>query len=90
MITTEFVSTMGMEAIKTVILLSAPVFVAGMAVGLVVSVFQAVTQIQEQTLTFVPKIVAVFLTLLFFMPWMMRLMLDFTGNILANIPTYIR
>lgn len=90
MITTEFVTTMGMEAIKTVILLSAPVFVAGMVVGLVVSVFQAVTQIQEQTLTFVPKIVAVFLTLLFFMPWMMRLMLDFTGNILANIPTYIR
>jgi len=90
MITTEFVTTMGMEVIKTVILLSAPVFVAGMAVGLVVSVFQALTQIQEQTLTFVPKIVAVFLTLLFFMPWMMRLMLDFTGNILANIPTYIR
>ncbi len=90
MITTEFVSTIGMEAIKTVILLSAPVFVAGMAVGLVVSIFQALTQIQEMTLTFVPKIVAVFLALLFFMPWMMRLMLDFTANILTNIPTYIR
>jgi len=89
-ITTEFVSTMGMEAIKTVILLSAPVFVAGMVVGLAVSVFQALTQIQEMTLTFVPKIIAVFLALLFFMPWMMRLMLDFTGNILTNIPAYIR
>ncbi len=81
---------MGMEAIKTVILLSAPVFVAGMVVGLAVSVFQALTQIQEMTLTFVPKIIAVFLALLFFMPWMMRLMLDFTGNILTNIPAYIR
>jgi len=90
MITNEFVSTLGMDAIKTVILLSAPVFVAGMAVGLAVSIFQALTQIQEMTLTFVPKIVAVFLALLFFMPWMMRLMLDFTGNILTNIPVYIR
>ena len=90
MITTEFVSTMGMEAIKTVILLSAPVFIAGMAVGLAVSIFQALTQIQEMTLTFVPKIIAVFLALLFFMPWMMRLMLDFTGGLLTNIPTYIR
>ncbi len=90
MITTEFVSTMGMEAIKTVMLLSAPVFIAGMAVGLAVSIFQALTQIQEMTLTFVPKIIAVFLALLFFMPWMMRLMLDFTGGLLTNIPTYIR
>ncbi len=81
---------MGMEAIKTVILLSAPVFIAGMAVGLAVSIFQALTQIQEMTLTFVPKIVAVFLALLFFMPWMMRLMLDFTGGLLTNIPAYIR
>jgi len=79
-----------MEAIKTVILLSAPVFIAGMAVGLAVSVFQALTQIQEMTLTFVPKIIAVFLALLFFMPWMMRLMLDFTGGLLTNIPSYIR
>jgi flagellar biosynthetic protein FliQ len=81
---------MGMEAIKTVILLSAPVFIAGMAVGLAVSIFQALTQIQEMTLTFVPKIIAVFLALLFFMPWMMRLMLDYTGGLLTNIPTYIR
>jgi flagellar biosynthetic protein FliQ len=81
---------MGMEAIKTVILLSAPVFVAGMVVGLAVSVFQALTQIQEMTLTFVPKIIAVFLALLFFMPWMMRLMLDYTGGLLTNIPAYIR
>jgi len=90
MITTEFVATMGMEAVKTVMFLSAPVFVAGLVVGLAVSIFQALTQIQEMTLTFVPKIVAVFLALLFFMPWMMRIMLDFTRNILTNIPTYIR
>jgi len=90
MITTEFVSTMGMEAVKTVILLSAPVFIAGLGVGLAVSIFQALTQIQEMTLTFVPKIVAVFLALLFFMPWMMRIMIDFTSNILTNIPIYIR
>jgi len=89
-ITTEFVSTMGMEAIKTVMLLSAPVFVAGMVVGLAVSIFQALTQIQEMTLTFVPKIIAVFIALLFFMPWMMRLMLDYTGGLITNIPMYIR
>ncbi len=90
MITPEFITTLGVESIKVVILLSAPVFVAGMVVGLVISVFQALTQIQEMTLTFVPKIIAVFVALLFFMPWMMRLMVDFTGGLLTNIPTYIR
>jgi len=89
-ITPEFITTLGVESIKVVILLSAPVFVAGMVVGLVISVFQALTQIQEMTLTFVPKIIAVFVALLFFMPWMMRLMVDFTGGLLTNIPTYIR
>ncbi len=71
-------------------MLSAPMLGLGLVVGLLVSIFQAVTQIQEMTLTFVPKIIAVMAGLLLFLPWMLRIMLSFTAQILTEIPNYIR
>jgi flagellar biosynthetic protein FliQ len=88
--TPEFIIGLAEETIKVTLLLSGPMLGLGLVVGLVISVFQAVTQIQEMTLTFVPKIVAVLVGLLVFLPWLMSVMLDFTRGILLNFPSYIR
>lgn len=88
--TPEFVTFIGKETIQVILLVSAPVLIAGMVVGLLISVFQAVTQIQEMTLTFVPKIIVVFLVLLGLAPWMMEIMIKYTSNIFLNIPNYVR
>ena len=88
--TPEFVTCIGKETIQVILLVSAPVLIAGMVVGLLISVFQAVTQIQEMTLTFVPKIIVVFLVLLGLAPWMMEIMIKYTSNIFLNIPNYVR
>ncbi len=73
------------RAVQTVLICAAPMLLVGMALGLLVSIFQAATQINEQTLTFVPKIVAVFVTLLIVGPWIIRVMLTFTKGILNMI-----
>ncbi len=88
--TPEFVTGIAKETIEVILMISAPVLIAGMAVGLAVSIFQAVTQIQEMTLTFVPKIIVVFVVLLALSPWMMDIMLKFTSRIFTEIPNYIR
>lgn len=88
--TQEFVVGLGRQAIEMTLMLSAPMLGLGLVVGLLVSIFQAVTQIQEMTLTFVPKIIAVMAGLLLFLPWMLRIMLSFTAQILTEIPNYIR
>ena len=88
--TPEFVVELAKEAIALTILLSMPMLGLGLAVGLMVSVFQAVTQIQEMTLTFVPKILAVFIGLLFAAPWMLEKITSFTIHLIENIPAYIR
>ena len=88
--TPEFVTAIGKETIEVILMVSAPVLIAGMVVGLIISVFQAVTQIQEMTLTFVPKIIVVFLVLLAMAPWMMEIMIKYTSGIFTNIPNYIR
>ncbi len=88
--TPETVATIGKEAIETVLLISAPMLGFGLVVGLMVSVFQAATQIQEMTLTFVPKIVAVFIALLIFFPWMMQTMIEFTRELILSIPNMSR
>ncbi|MDQ1331215.1 MAG: flagellar biosynthesis protein FliQ [Thermodesulfobacteriota bacterium] len=88
--TPEFVTAFAQEAIKTTILVSLPILVIGLVVGLAVSIFQAVTQINEMTLTFVPKILAIFLGLVLFGGWMMELMVRFTVNTIEQIPNYIR
>ncbi|NLM37077.1 MAG: flagellar biosynthesis protein FliQ [Firmicutes bacterium] len=70
----------GLTAVLTV---AGPMLGAGMIVGLLVSVFQATTQIQEQTLTFIPKLLAVFFTLVFLGPWMLRVLVDFTTELFS-------
>ncbi len=88
--TQEFIIGFAMESMKTTLMLSAPMLGFGLVTGLAVSIFQAVTSIQELTLTFIPKILAVFLSLLLFFPWLFQLMLSFTENIFLNIPNYIK
>lgn len=88
--TPEFVIEFAKQAIILTILVSLPMLGLGLIAGLIISVFQAVTQIQEMTLTFVPKILAVFIGLLFAAPWMMEKLISFTTNIITNIPMYIR
>jgi len=86
----ELVVDIAKDAIEITLYLSLPILGIGLIVGLLVSVFQAVTQIQEATLTFVPKIVATFISLLFLLPWMMNKMMSFTEQIIVNIPRYVR
>ncbi len=88
--TPEFVVEFAKQAITLTILLSLPMLGLGLVAGLIISIFQAVTQVQEMTLTFVPKILAVFLGLLFAAPWMLEKLTTFTIHVLENIPMYIR
>jgi flagellar biosynthetic protein FliQ len=73
------------KALWTALLLAAPMLLFGLVAGLVVSIFQAVTQIHEMTLTFIPKILAVALALFLFLPWMLQKMLDFTVSLLSGM-----
>lgn len=73
------------HSVFTILLVAGPMLLLALGVGLLVSIFQATTQIQEQTLAFVPKIVAVLLSLVLFGPWMLTTMLDFVNNIFYNL-----
>jgi flagellar biosynthetic protein FliQ len=88
--TPDSVATIGKEAIEIVLLISAPMLGFGLVVGVMISIFQAATQIQEMTLTFVPKIVAVFVALLIFSPWMLQTMMEFTKELFLYIPNVSR
>lgn len=88
--TPEFVVNFAQEAIRVTIFVSMPMLGLGLIVGLAVSIFQAVTQIQEMTLTFVPKILVVLLALLFFASWMLEQLIHFTVSTIEQIPFYIR
>ncbi len=85
----DVVIQLAQEALMVVLLVSAPMLGLGLIVGLMVSVFQATTSIQEQTLAFIPKIVAVFVAILIFGPWMLRIMVGYVTNIFVNLPIYI-
>jgi len=78
------------ETIKITLLVAAPMLIVGLVVGVAISLFQAVTQIQEMTLVFVPKIVAVLITLIAALPWMIGMMVSYTQNLFTNIPLYIK
>ena len=82
----DMVIQIGQEALMVVLIVSAPMLGLGLSVGLLVSVFQATTSIQEQTLAFIPKILAVFVAILIFGPWMLRIMVEFFSAIFTNIP----
>jgi flagellar biosynthesis protein FliQ len=88
--TTDTIVGLMAETIKITLLVSAPMLIVGLVVGVLISLFQAVTQIQEMTLVFVPKIVAVMVTMVAALPWMMSLMITYTQNIFASIPAYIK
>jgi len=85
----EFIIGLAGQAVYTVLKVSAPMLLIGLVVGLLVSIFQATTQIQEQTLAFVPEIVAVLVALLLFGPWILTTLVDFTYGILNNLSSYI-
>ena len=78
------------DALAMVMLISAPMLGLGLLVGILVSIFQATTQIQEQTLAFIPKIIAIFVAILVFGPWMLSLMVDYTREIFINLPNMVR
>lgn len=77
------------QALITALLLASPMLAAGLVIGLAISVFQAVTSIQEMTLTFIPKILGVLLALIIAMPWMLGLMTRFTTQILGNLGAWV-
>ena len=85
----DLVIQLGQEALMVVLLVSAPMLGLGLIVGLAVSVFQATTSIQEQTLAFIPKIIAVFVAVLIFGPWMLSILVEYVTNMLVNLPSYI-
>ena len=87
---TDWIIDMGNDALFLIIKASAPILLVSLAVGLIISIFQTVTSIQEQTLTFVPKILAVFLTLMLLGGWMLDSMRGFMVDLWADFSLYIR
>jgi flagellar biosynthetic protein FliQ len=79
----------GRQAMEVALMVSAPLFIAALAVGLIISIFQAATQINETTLSFVPKLVAIFVTLIVAGPWMITVMTDYIRRLYESIPTLI-
>jgi flagellar biosynthetic protein FliQ len=89
-VTPEFITAFFMESIKIAILLASPMLLVGLFTGVLVSMFQAATQINEMTLVFVPKMLGVALALLVFFPWMLKLITGFTTDLFVNLPLYVR
>ena len=89
MITQGDIITIAKEAIYTIIIASSPLLLISLIIGLVISIFQTVTSIQEQTLTFVPQIVAVFLGLMLFGPWMMDILSNFMTRLWTDFSVYL-
>jgi flagellar biosynthetic protein FliQ len=87
--TPESVMTLGYEAMKLALLLGAPLLLVALVTGLVISLFQAATQINEMTLSFIPKLLAVFATLVLAGPWMLNSIIDYMHNLFSSIPHMI-
>ncbi|WP_405102171.1 flagellar biosynthesis protein FliQ [Oceanobacillus sp. FSL H7-0719] len=85
----EFVLSLAERGIYTILLVTGPLLLLALGVGLLVSIFQATTQIQEQTLAFIPKIVAVLIGLIFFGPWMLNTVVEFTAEIFNNLNRFV-
>ena len=88
--TPEFFVDLVHRTLHTALLLAAPPLLAGLVVGVLISIFQALTQMQEQTLVLVPKIVVVALVLLLCLPWMLQVLLSFTATLFTHLPEYVR
>ncbi|RDW19495.1 flagellar biosynthetic protein FliQ [Oceanobacillus arenosus] len=85
----EYVLALAEKAITTLLLVTGPLLIVALVVGLLVSIFQATTQIQEQTLAFVPKIIAVLVGLIFLGPWMLTTMVEFTASIFQSLNQFV-
>lgn len=88
--TQETVINIAQNALMTVLYVSAPLLGTSLIVGLAVSVFQATTQIQEQTLSFIPKILSIIIAIAVFGTWMLNILTEYTNNLYANILQFIR
>lgn len=88
--TADMVVALSRQAIEVALFMSLPMLGVSLVVGVVISILQAATQIQETTLTFVPKILAMFLALLVAFPWMMDKLVSFTRDLLMNLPVYLK
>ena len=82
----DFISDISREGIKIAVMLSSPMLIGALIIGIVVSLFQAVTQINEQTLSFIPKILVIVGALVIFAPWMSDTLVTFTRDLIINIP----
>ena len=89
MMTSQAVLTIAQQALEVTVLISAPLLLTALAVGLLVSIFQAATQINEMTLSFIPKLVAMFAALVVAGPWMLATLVDFTQRLFGSIPQVI-
>mgnify|MGYP001449012894 FL=1 len=87
--TPDFVISLSERAVFTTLLIAAPLLLIALGVGLLVSIFQATTQIQEQTLAFIPKIIAVLVSLIIFGPWMLSQILNFTYDMFSNLQRFV-
>src|SRR6185312_13900660 len=87
--TEEMVMSIAAEAIKTTIYLAGPLLIAAMAIGIIVSVLQAITQINESTLTFIPKMVAVIIVLVIMGPWMLQTMQTYAADVFGNVAEWV-
>jgi flagellar biosynthetic protein FliQ len=87
--TPETVVTIGQQAIEMTLLISAPMLLSALVIGLVVSIFQAATQINEMTLSFIPKLLGIFAVIIFLGPWMVNTMVDYIHRLFSNIPWMI-
>jgi len=89
MMTPETVVTIGQQAVEMTLMISAPLLLTALVIGLVVSIFQAATQINELTLSFIPKLLGIFVMLIFMGPWMVNTMVDYIQRLFGNIPGMI-
>ena len=85
----ETVMTMGRQAMEVTLMVAAPLLLVALLIGLVVSIFQAATQINEATLSFIPKLVGVFVTLVVAGPWILSVMVDYMRQVLTGIPSLV-
>lgn len=88
--TTELLSQISRQTFETILFIAGPLLLVSLVIGLFIAFFQSITQLQEMTLTFVPKIIAVFLAIFIGLPWMLKVLIGFTRNLFENIPMYVR
>jgi flagellar biosynthetic protein FliQ len=87
--TPELVMNIGRQAIEMTLILSGPLLLSALVIGLIISIFQAATQINEQTLSFIPKLIGTFLVLILAGPWMLQMLIDYIRRLFESIPQII-